>query len=256
MWTRAQLKQNAKAALRGRYWMAFLVSLLTGLLAGGSSGGVGGASGGLSGASSMNSGSGGDPSMFAEVFADNPALVVTLVIVVLVIMALAICYTIFVANPILVGYRDYFMENRMGQPGFGRLFSGFNKNYKNIVLTVFLKNLFIGLWSLLFIIPGIIKAYQYYFVEYIMAENPTIEWRRALDLSRQMTNGQKWNIFVLELSFLGWELLGALACGVGTLFVAPYISATMAELYEASREKALYENLTNPQELPGFVLHP
>lgn len=247
MWTRAQLKDNATAALRGRYWVAFLVCLVTSLLTGGVSSSVTNSGNDLQLSTTQSS-----PDITGALLAVLPVVLT----VGLVGMALGLCYSIFVAAPIRVGCNGYFMENRLGPTNFTRMFSGFNKQYKNLVLTTFLKQLFIFLWSLLFLVPGIIKSYQYYFVEYIMAENPGMEWRRALDLSRAMTGGEKWNIFVLELSFLGWYLLGALACGVGVLFVSPYASATYAELYEVAREKALYNHWASPEELPGFTLHP
>ena len=77
-------------------------------------------------------------------------------------------------------------------------------------------------------------------------------FRSAKELSRWMTDGEKMDIFVLELSFIGWSLLCALTCGLGYLFLAPYIQATFAELYEALREKALAYGAAAPQELPGF----
>lgn len=159
---------------------------------------------------------------------------------------------IFLSLPLLVGLYRFFMENRLGTPGIERMFSIFNKDYINVVLATFMKGLFVFLWSLLFIFPGIYKSYQYAMVDYILAENPGMDWQRALALSKQMTNGEKWNIFVLDLSFIGWFLLGALACGVGTLFVMPYYYATYAELYTALREKALSQGFASTDELPGF----
>ena len=85
-----------------------------------------------------------------------------------------------------------------------------------------------------------------------MAENPDMEWRRALALSRQMTSGCKFDIFVLHLSFIGWCLLGTLALGIGLLFVGPYIEATFAELYATLRRKALERGDTTTSELPGI----
>mgnify|MGYP006295230481 CR=1 FL=1 len=81
------------------------------------------------------------------------------------------------------------------------------------------------------IIPGIIKSYAYRMVPYILAENPKIGHRRALDLSNKMTRGEKWKIFVLDLSFIGWFILGALFFGIGVFFVQPYYDATNSELY-------------------------
>jgi uncharacterized membrane protein len=86
-------------------------------------------------------------------------------------------------------------------------------------------------------------------VPYILADNPNIGHKRALELSEQMTYGHKLNIFVLELSFLGWYLLGLLACCIGIIFVHPYLNATMAELYLVLRQQAIEKNLCTCEEL-------
>ena len=104
----------------------------------------------------------------------------------------------------------------------GSMFSSFSSGrYLNIVKVLFFRGLFVLLWSLLFIVPGIVKAYQYRMVPYLMAENPDMDYHRALGLSRAMTRGYKWDLFVLDLSILGWWLIGAMLCGVGTLCVIP-----------------------------------
>ena len=115
-----------------------------------------------------------------------------------------------------------------------------------------MRELYIFLWALLFIIPGIVKSYEYYMVPYILAENPNISSARAFELSRIMTNGEKWNIFVLELSFMGWQILGMLACCIGTYFVLPYMDSTFAELYEAMRAKVFDMGVTGEDELCNF----
>ena len=105
---------------------------------------------------------------------------------------------------------------------------------------MFLRNLFVALWSLLLVIPGIIKLYSYRLVPYILKEHPEISGTQVITISRQMMNGHKWNTFVLDLSFIGWMLLSALTFGILHLFyVGPYMQATDAELYEAV--KADYE---------------
>lgn len=73
--------------------------------------------------------------------------------------------------------------------------------------------------------------------------------KRAVELSKQMTNGHKWNMFVLDLSFLGWYILGFLALGIGVLFVMPYDHSTKAELYKVLRQQALYDGLSSNKEL-------
>lgn len=98
---------------------------------------------------------------------------------------------------------------------FSELFFPFSKAknfYLNIVKTQFLRSLFTVLWTLLLIVPGIVKSYEYRMIPYILAENPSISSKRAFELSKKMTDGEKMNIFVLDLSFIGWSLLGLLAC--------------------------------------------
>jgi uncharacterized membrane protein len=86
-------------------------------------------------------------------------------------------------------------------------------------------------------------------VPYILADNPNIGYRRAVELSKEMTRGHKFRIFVLDLSFIGWILLGIVVLFVGVLFVMPYIYATKAELYLALRRQALKNGLTSEEEL-------
>ncbi len=86
-------------------------------------------------------------------------------------------------------------------------------------------------------------------VPYILADNPKIGHKRAIALSNQMTMGEKWNIFVLDLSFIGWYILGALLMGIGVFFVQPYYDATSAELYLKLREKSLANGITTREEL-------
>ena len=75
---------------------------------------------------------------------------------------------------------------------------------------MFLKGLFQGLWSLLFVIPGIIKSYEYRMIPYILSENPNISRKRAFEISKQMMKGNKWDTFVLDLSFIGWQILSGI----------------------------------------------
>ncbi len=106
--------------------------------------------------------------------------------------------------------------------------------------------------SFLFAIPLYIKMYSYRLTPWILADNPAIGMRRALRLSIELTRGQKWQIFVLDLSFIGWFLLGMLACGVGVFFVMPYYQAVQAELYAALRQNGVDSGLCSMEEL-GFT---
>ena len=107
----------------------------------------------------------------------------------------------------------------------------------NIVSGIFLQNLFIFLWSLLLIIPGIVKSYQYRMIPYLLAEDPNLSFSEATRLSTEMMSGEKRDAFVLDLSFLGWQLLSCITCGIlGVFYVNPYVQATNAELYVALKE--------------------
>lgn len=92
------------------------------------------------------------------------------------------------------------------------------------------------LWLLLLIVPGFVKAYEYSMIPYLLAENPNLSASQAFSLSKQMTIGQKMDLFVLDLSFLGWIILGLICCGIGILFVLPYPEATRAEVYLILKE--------------------
>ena len=112
----------------------------------------------------------------------------------------------------------------------GTLFSYF-KNWKVCVLANLLQTVYILLWSLLLIIPGIIATYSYAMTPYILAENPNLSPKEALDRSKQMMIGNKWRLFCLDISFIGWTLLCILTLGIGTLWLNPYMNAARADFY-------------------------
>ena len=92
--------------------------------------------------------------------------------------------------------------------------------------------MFLFLWTLLLIIPGIVKAYEYRMVPYILAEQPDINYSDAFSISKQMMDGQKMDTFILDLSFIGWTLLETITCGLtGIFWSQPYIDAVNGELY-------------------------
>ena len=275
MWTRARIKQEAKNSLRRYgYWMPLLITFLPGLVSGGM---VTGNSSTSSITTEYTSEYGGDltPAGFAafideffgeffyeigaafENFFSNPLIAMTTIFVIVlgfvIGLVIAFGWSAFVASPIIVGKNRYFMEHRAFDSKFERLFWSFKSGrYMNVVKIMFWRELKIFLWSLLFVIPGIIKSYEYSMVPYILAENPQISSERAFELSKKMTHGEKWKIFVLDLSFIGWRILGVLCCCVGEIFLQPYVEATYAELYQVMREKAHGLSFSDYSELPGF----
>ncbi len=114
----------------------------------------------------------------------------------------------------------------------GDVFEGFYDFWSAFKVT-FLVGLFTFLWSLLFIIPGIIKSYSYSMAMYILAENKGISAREAIRRSKEMMEGKKMDYFVLQLSFIGWILLGVITFGIAYIWVMPYIAATVTNFYKS-----------------------
>jgi len=235
MWSRRDLKSRAKSVLKLSYWKAFLVSLVIAL-----------AQGGLGGSSRAEYHTEYAGDQFTELIPYLPLIISAAALVFLLVLGLRI----FVGYPLEVGGRRYFIRSAGQDFDLNNLGFAFNKQWYLNICTAMLWRAFITfLWFLALIIPGLVKAYAYRLVPYILADNPHIDHRRALELSNRMTAGHKWPMFVLDLSFLGWYLLGLLALVIGTLFVLPYQNATMAELYTVLRRDAIANNWTNQTEL-------
>lgn len=120
--------------------------------------------------------------------------------------------------------------------GIEDMFSGFS-NWLTSFCVYFLMALFTFLWSLLLVIPGIIKAISYSMSYYILAENPELSAMEAIKKSKEMTQGHKWDIFITSLSFIGWSLLSCLTLGIGYLWLIPYMNITMANIYRQLNDK-------------------
>lgn len=145
---------------------------------------------------------------------------------------------ILVLGPLEYGMAYIFLKQACdGQPvQMGDMFRGFQDDFGGTLLIGLMTGLFTFLWSLLFFIPGIVKAYSYSMVYYIKVDHPDYDWKMCIDESRRMMNGHKWEKFVLDLSFIGWILVGSLCLGVGTLWVTPYMTAAEANFYESIRD--------------------
>lgn len=238
MWTRQMLKINAKQLFQKNYWVCVGVAFILSVL------GTGGGFNGVNISYKYTHTQGQyEYNVFDYIPAIPAAAVMVMLLLSLFLVAAGIAFYVFVVNVIEVGGTLFFIWNRTGMPPAGTIFAGFRSgHYKNIVKTMFLKDLYVFLWSLLLIIPGIIKSYEYFMVPYILAENPGMDSEDVFALSRRMMDGEKWDTFVLNLSFLGWELLSAFTCGmVGIFYVNPYCRATYTELYAYNKIKAYNE---------------
>ena len=249
MLNRVELKERAKAALNGKYWSCMAASALTAVLSQ------------IMPQFSLSLRKIGSNSIY-EVL-QRPELLATvgipMLIIILFMLILNLAFSVFFVSPLVVGQAEFYIKSAEGQPDFKELFGVFkSEHYLNIVKTLFIRDLKVFLWSLFYIVPlsvsvalcaingifvifvflsffGIIpmimKSYSYFLTDWILAENPLIGWRECLSQSENMMRGSRFETFVLQLSFLGWILLGMLLCGIGFIFVAPYIQSTLTQLY-------------------------
>lgn len=234
MWTRRQLKERAKADVSRSYWGLVLMGLIVSIIDGVGNG--------------YNSGSSSSTDNMRNLTTNNVdwdlffgLLFIVLVFALIGILA-GLALKAFLLNPLRLGATKYFIEAARGEQKAGDIgligyaFGG--GRYKNIVKTLFLRDLYVFLWSLLFLIPGIIKSYEYAMIPYILAERPDLETEEVFELSRRMMSGEKFDAFILELSFIGWMFIALLSFGLAAVFyVNPYIYMTDAELYEVLKTK-------------------
>ena len=150
--------------------------------------------------------------------------------------------SLLVSGPLSFGLAYLFLkQTRDGlQMDIADLFKGFSVDFTQNFLIALMTTIFTLLWSLLFIIPGIVKYYAYSMVYFIKVDHPEYDWRRCIGESKAMTAGHKGELFVLDLSFLGWYIVGLLCLGIGVLWVAPYHQATRSQFYESLKVNAVY----------------
>ena len=140
----------------------------------------------------------------------------------------------FVVLPLVLGYANALLRllTRGEDDVLGNMARIATKNYWHKVWGMFLMQVFIFLWSLLFVIPGIIKSLSYAMTPYILEENPELSANEAIDRSRAMMKGHKFDYFWLLLSFIGWGFLCVFTLGIGLLWLTPYMQTAVAAFYE------------------------
>lgn len=267
MWTRRELKEKGKLSFKRNYWKAVLVAILFAIISGGMGSSVGssfgngvtnGMIGGATSGYNYRTDNGTvtydeeddveydetydeeneDSSDHSATYNAGRLVGVTIAaivtgVVLLLIAALVMVVDILVANPLEVGIRRFFTQNLNQEASVKEVAFAYDSNFKNIAKIMFFRDLYTSLWALLFIIPGIVKAYEYRMIPYLLAENPDMSKEEVFAASKQMMDGQKWRTFILDLSFFGWGILSACTCGILSIFyVNPYIFSTEAALYE------------------------
>lgn len=138
------------------------------------------------------------------------------------------------ALPLTWGYQTLFLGAvRGGEATAKDLFEGYNKElFSRVLTTTLLYYVYVFLWSMLLLIPGCIKAYSYAMTPYILKDNPEMKNNAAIEESMRMMDGHKLELFMLDLSFIGWVILSILTCGIGFLWLTPYMNMARVNFYE------------------------
>ncbi len=222
MWTRKELKLQSKEALGRVYWKAVLISALFALIVGG-------------GSCFKYVADNKDPIIrsMTDTILSFPALMVIFGMVMSLAALIGALAKILLVNPFCVGVCSFRIKAMRGEGNVSDLGEGFDSEYKRNVQTMLLVDIFTFLWSLLLVVPGIIKMYEYMMVPYILADDPAVTRKEAFERSKEMMRGNKWRALVLDLSFILWDILGVITFGIVTVFyVYPYRQLTRGALYE------------------------
>jgi uncharacterized membrane protein len=202
-------RNNLSGKWKTAVWVGFLATLLGGSLTGSSS--------------SLN--------IDAETIAQLPESVQSVFLMLLYLGMILGLVQFLIGGVIRQGYVIFLLKQHDGQnPDTRDLFSQFHDFSRGFLLAL-LQGIFTFLWTLLFIIPGIIAAYRYAMAPFIMAENPDMRPREALRASSQLMDGHKWELFCLGFSFIGWTFLAVLTLGIGGLWLNPYVNAAYTAFY-------------------------
>lgn len=166
-----------------------------------------------------------------EIVQSIPDVVISILLAFASIAGVLSLLQFILGGTVQLGYVKFLLKQyHHSQPEIKDLFSEFDR-FGQGFLQAFLRGLYIVLWTFLFIIPGIIKAFSYAMTPFIMADNPNMTANEAITASRELMDGHKWDLFVLDLSFIGWGLLNILTLGIGSFWLNPYMNAAHAAFY-------------------------
>lgn len=229
----SDFRSIARDALRGKWVIAVVVGLIAALLGGAGQEGpevklnidMSGASVSFeyAGQTIISTGGGLSPEVEALIVGSS-------IYIALATIAMAVIYFLL-GSIIKVGYARFNLELiDRHDPSFDTLFSYFSF-WKTTAAARLLQSIYVLLWSLLFIIPGIIASYSYSMTEYILAEHPELTASEAIERSKEMMSGNRWRLFCLQFSFIGWSILCSLTMGIGNLWLTPYKQVATAAFY-------------------------
>lgn len=213
----SDLRKRARDSLVGNYWPAVLTAFVAAIL------------GGLLTSQSVSLQLNDD--FVQTLWQDFPSVAAIYLATMGGIGTILSIVAFVIGGVVQMGYAKYLLQQQDGKSGdIKDLFSQFDYFAQGFLQSL-LRTIFIVLWSLLFVIPGIVKAFSYAMTPFIMAENPGMKARDAINASKQMMQGHKGELFCLHLSFIGWYILCGFTLGIGIVFLNPYVNAAYAAFY-------------------------
>lgn len=226
--TSSELRAVARQNLEGTWGISVGVALVASLL-GGSMAGAG---------SNVNF------NVSEENIRNLPPVFWTVLLPLVSVAGLLSLAALILGGTVELGYAKFLLKQHdRKELQFSDLFSQFDR-FGTGFAQKFLRTLFIVLWSLLFIIPGIVKGLSYAMTPFILEDHPEMTASQAIKASMQLMDGHKMDLFILGLSFIGWSLLACLTMGIGFLFLNPYMNAAYA---------AFYRDISRKQEAGSYV---
>lgn len=207
--SRQELKQKARESLTGKYGEAFIVMLLFSIL------------------TSVATNIGGAIATYIEFGSESYEIYGTTI----TLSYMSEIISLIISSLLSFGYLNFFLKiSRNENAEINDLWSKINMFFPYLGVSILI-GLFTSLWSLLFIIPGIIASFSYSMTYYIMLDNPNMSCLDAIKESKRIMKGHKWDYFVLNLSFIGWILLGIFTLGILYIWLVPYIAVTECNFY-------------------------
>ena len=225
-----ELREKGRIAFKANYWACVVASLLLTIIVALTTA-AGGSSADNAADTAEESASIGES--LSEMTNTEIAVILGAIIgVIVVVIIVSILIRLFLYNPLQVGCYRFFRKNTENYPvRLGVIKQGFG-NYGHTFVTLLLRDLFLFLWTLLFLIPGIVKTYSYRLVPYIIKDNPELSASQVITRSRKLMDGYKGKAFLLDLSFIGWLLLSIITFGiVGIFWTNPYYESAAAAFY-------------------------
>lgn len=208
-------RRIARENLAGNWWLSVAVAFVAGLF----------------GATIVTGGASFNLNIDEELLYEMPPIVLTYLKIVGSVGGILGLVQFILGGTIQLGYATYLLKQYDREHfEFADLFSQLSRIGQGFA-QAFLRGLYVFLWTLLFIIPGIVKSFSYAMTPFIMAENPNMTANESITASRQMMDGHKGELFWLELTFIGWSLLCIFTLGIGNLFLNPYTNAAQASFY-------------------------